>query len=97
MVVRFGIAEPAGTGFYSGLVVRALYHCGAAMITDRCAQESVFAVFQLLSIYQWAEISNRVGRKPVVLLGTVGIALSTVYLGFSKTLTSILLARALGT
>ena len=23
MVVRFGIAEPAGTGFYSGVVVRA--------------------------------------------------------------------------
>lgn len=60
-------------------------------------QESVFAIFQLMSIYQWAEISNRVGRKPVVLLGTVGIALSTVYLGFSRTLTSILFARALGT
>ena len=66
------------------------------MIADKRAQESVFAVFQLLSIYQWAEISNRVGRKPVVLLGTVAIALSTVHLGFSKTLTSILLARALG-
>ncbi|KAI5122039.1 hypothetical protein M0805_006024 [Coniferiporia weirii] len=57
--------------------------------------ESVFALSQLVSIYQWASLSDRIGRKPVVLLGTVGIALSTVLLGFSKTLIGMLIARSL--
>ncbi|KAH8117305.1 MFS general substrate transporter [Phellopilus nigrolimitatus] len=57
--------------------------------------ESVFALSQLVSIYQWASLSDRIGRRPVVFLGTIGIALSTILLGFSTTLATILISRSL--
>ncbi|THH06753.1 hypothetical protein EW145_g3866 [Phellinidium pouzarii] len=57
--------------------------------------ESIFAFSQLLTIYQWASISDRTGRKPVVLLGTIGIAFSTILLGFSRTFAGMLIARSL--
>ncbi|EJD05792.1 MFS general substrate transporter [Fomitiporia mediterranea MF3/22] len=57
--------------------------------------ESVFAFAQLLSIYHWANLSDKLGRRPIVLLGTFGIAISTIWLGFSRTLSGVLLSRAL--
>ena len=58
-------------------------------------QESVFAIFQLISIYHWAKISDVVGRRPVVLLGSVGMGLTTLLFGFSHNLTHMLITRSL--
>ncbi|KAI0781048.1 MFS general substrate transporter [Trametes elegans] len=58
--------------------------------------ESSFAVAQVVSIYQWARLSDVIGRRPVVLLGIFGIGLSTLFLGVSKTLGGVILARCLG-
>ncbi|KAL5511682.1 hypothetical protein ACEPAH_4900 [Sanghuangporus vaninii] len=57
--------------------------------------ESVFALAQLMSIYHWASLSDKVGRKPIILIGTIGIAISTMWLGFARTLAGVLLSRAL--
>ncbi|KAI0689432.1 MFS general substrate transporter [Cytidiella melzeri] len=57
--------------------------------------ESSFAVAQLLSIYQWARLSDKIGRKPVVLAGIVGIAFGTMVMGFSQSLFMVLFARSL--
>ncbi|KLO14164.1 MFS general substrate transporter [Schizopora paradoxa] len=57
--------------------------------------ESVFAFSQLISIYQWANVSDRIGRRPVVLIGTIGIAFTTILFGFSRTLATVLFSRAL--
>ncbi|KAI0341863.1 MFS general substrate transporter [Trametopsis cervina] len=57
--------------------------------------ESSFAVAQLFSIYQWARLSDKIGRKPVVLAGITGIALGTVIMGFSQSLFMVLFARSL--
>ena len=51
---------------------------------------------QLLSIYHWAKASDKYGRRPIIFAGVVGIALSSIWLGFSKTLTTVILSRALG-
>ena len=51
---------------------------------------------QLLSIYHWAKASDKYGRRPIIFAGVVGIALSSIWLGFSKTLTTVVLSRALG-
>ncbi|EGN96080.1 hypothetical protein SERLA73DRAFT_185613 [Serpula lacrymans var. lacrymans S7.3] len=58
--------------------------------------ESTFALSQLCSIYQWARVSDIIGRRPVVLLGTLGVAATTIMFGLSKTLASVLIARFLG-
>ncbi|KAF8078099.1 major facilitator superfamily domain-containing protein [Lyophyllum atratum] len=57
--------------------------------------ESSFALAQLFSIYQWARLSDAVGRRPVVLAGTLGLAITTAFLGVSRSLSQILLSRCL--
>ncbi|KAH9951314.1 MFS general substrate transporter [Amylocystis lapponica] len=57
--------------------------------------ESSFAVAQLCCIYQWARISDIVGRRPVVLVGVAGIGFATILFGLSHSLGGVLLARCL--
>ncbi|KAF8201615.1 major facilitator superfamily domain-containing protein [Pholiota molesta] len=57
--------------------------------------ESTFAFFQLCSIYQWARLSDNVGRRPVILATTFGLALATFLFGFASSLPVILLSRAI--
>ncbi|KAG2360853.1 major facilitator superfamily domain-containing protein [Suillus spraguei] len=58
--------------------------------------ESVFAISQLCSIYQWAKLSDVVGRRPVVFVGIIGLAITTLIFGLSKSLATVLVARCLG-
>ncbi|KAI6150969.1 major facilitator superfamily domain-containing protein [Pisolithus tinctorius] len=58
--------------------------------------ESTFALSQLCSIYLWAKLSDIIGRKPVILAGTLGTATTTLAFGLSKSLTGILFARCVG-
>ncbi|RDX56894.1 MFS general substrate transporter [Lentinus brumalis] len=58
--------------------------------------ESSFAVAQVISIYQWAKLSDVIGRRPIVLLGIFGIGLATLFMGVSTTLSGVLFARSLG-
>ncbi|KZP05500.1 hypothetical protein FIBSPDRAFT_350277, partial [Athelia psychrophila] len=45
--------------------------------------ESVYAVFQLVSIYHFAKMSDRIGRRPVILSGLIGVAATTFFFGLS--------------
>ena len=40
---------------------------------------------------------DKIGRKPVVLAGTIGIATATLLMGLSRSLVGVLFARSLGT
>ncbi len=44
----------------------------------------------------WGRLSDKIGRKPVLMIGLAGTALSVLIFGFSPNLTTALLARALG-
>lgn len=44
----------------------------------------------------WGGLSDRVGRKPVLLLGCVGTMFSMVMVGFAENLWVALIGRALG-
>jgi len=57
--------------------------------------ESTFAVFQMLSIYHWAKLSDVVGRRPVVLGGAIGMAIATSLFGLSRNLTAVMITRSL--
>ena len=57
---------------------------------------SAFAFAEFSSGVAWGRISDRVGRKPVLLAGLAGTALSMLVFGFAPNLPIALVGRALG-
>ncbi|WRT63301.1 uncharacterized protein IL334_000206 [Kwoniella shivajii] len=57
--------------------------------------ESVFAVAELLTVFQWGKASDHWGRKPVLLIGCAGATISSVLFGFSTTFPAMVLTRAI--
>ncbi len=57
---------------------------------------SAFAFAEFSSGVAWGRISDRIGRKPVLLTGLAGTALSMLVFGFASSLPIALLGRALG-
>ena len=57
---------------------------------------SAFALAEFSSGVIWGRLSDRIGRKPVLLAGLAGTALSMVVFGFAGSLPVALFARALG-
>ena len=57
---------------------------------------TAFAFAEFSTGVIWGRISDRIGRKPVLLLGLCGTALSMILFGFSRSLPTAIIARALG-
>lgn len=47
-------------------------------------------------VYFWGSLSDRIGRRPVLLCGLAGVAIFTSLFGLSKSLIMILVFRFLG-
>ncbi|KAF8324456.1 major facilitator superfamily domain-containing protein [Cantharellus anzutake] len=59
--------------------------------------DSCFAIAQLLTvIYQWGKWSDRLGRKPIIAVGLIGVAISSYFFGLSTSLTTALISRSIG-
>ncbi|PLB41102.1 MFS transporter [Aspergillus candidus] len=56
---------------------------------------TAFAIAQFVTNYFWGWLSDRVGRKPVILLGTILTAVAFVGWGFCRTLTQAIAVQAL--
>lgn len=57
---------------------------------------SAFAIAEFSASIFWGWLSDRVGRKPVLLTGLAGTGISMLVFGFAKSLPVALLARTLG-
>lgn len=57
---------------------------------------TAFAFAEFSTGMIWGRISDRVGRKPVLIMGLVGTSISMICFGFSTNLWSAVIARALG-
>lgn len=62
----------------------------AGMIT------SAFTFAEFSAGMFWGRMSDRVGRKPVLVMGLVGTAISMIAFGFASNLPTAMIARALG-
>lgn len=57
---------------------------------------SAFAFAEFSAGAFWGSLSDRVGRKPILLTGLAGTGLSMLVFGFAKSLPVAIIARALG-
>ncbi|KAI0022673.1 major facilitator superfamily domain-containing protein [Xylariomycetidae sp. FL0641] len=57
---------------------------------------SAFTFAEFSTGLLWGRLSDKIGRKPVLLTGLIGTALSVLIFGFAQNLTVALLARAIG-
>lgn len=57
---------------------------------------SAFALAESLTGMFWGGFSDRIGRKPVLLIGCAGTLLSLVIVGFAQSFSVALIGRALG-
>ena len=57
---------------------------------------SAFAFAEFSSGVAWGRLSDKIGRKPILLTGLAGTAISMLIFGFAPNLPVALLARALG-
>jgi len=57
---------------------------------------SAFAFAEFSAGVFWGRLSDRIGRKPVLLTGMAGTGLSMLMFGFATNLPTALVARALG-
>ncbi|KAK7044081.1 hypothetical protein VNI00_007797 [Paramarasmius palmivorus] len=57
--------------------------------------QSLFFLTQAVTVLHWSRISDRVGRKPVILTGLFGLSLSMYCFGLSKTFWGLVMSRSL--
>ncbi|KAI1339155.1 major facilitator superfamily domain-containing protein [Xylariaceae sp. FL0016] len=57
---------------------------------------SAFTLAEFSTGLLWGRVSDKIGRKPVLLTGLIGTALSVLVFGFAPNLTVALIARAIG-
>ncbi|KAI9634257.1 major facilitator superfamily domain-containing protein [Dioszegia hungarica] len=56
--------------------------------------ESIFSITQLTTVFYWGSLSDRWGRKPILIIGSIGSAISAIMFGFSKSLTMMIVTRS---
>jgi MFS family permease len=57
--------------------------------------ESLFFVGQALTVLRWARLSDRIGRKPVLVIGLSGTCISMLCFGLSTTFWGLVISRCM--
>jgi len=57
---------------------------------------SIYPLFQLLFVIVWGKLSDKCGRKPIILLGLVGFVVMNLLTGLATSLSMLYIARIIG-
>ncbi|PCH42368.1 MFS general substrate transporter [Wolfiporia cocos MD-104 SS10] len=57
--------------------------------------ESLFFMTEAMFVLQWSRVSDYIGRKPVLLTGMVGLCISMVFFGLSRTFWQLVVSRCI--
>lgn len=56
---------------------------------------SIYSITQFIFAPLWGQLSDRVGRKPVLLIGVAGYVLTFIVMGFAQSMTMLIVVRGL--
>src|SRR5699024_9710095 len=87
VMVGFGIIIPV-LPFYAEHLGASAFELGLLM--------AVYSLMQLLFGPMWGRISDRVGRKPIILIGIFGLAISFFLLAFASILCMLFVVLIIG-
>jgi len=87
VMVGFGIIIPV-LPFYAENVGATPTQLGLLM--------AVYSLMQLIFAPMWGRISDKIGRKPVIMIGIFGLSVSFFLMGFSSQLWMLFAARIIG-
>lgn len=103
--------DPSRVGFYSGLVVRCVSICApdasSSPYSGKCLcghsthlhiplGSSLWSVYSQPALRALISFLDVIGRRPVILLGFLGITVTTLVFGLSKSFAAVLIARCIG-
>jgi DHA1 family multidrug resistance protein-like MFS transporter len=57
---------------------------------------SIYPLFQLLFVILWGKLSDRYGRKPIIIVGLIGFIIMQLLTGLATSLAMLYIARILG-
>jgi len=57
---------------------------------------SIYPFFQLLFVVVWGKLSDRYGRKPIIICGLIGFVIMQLLTGLATSLTTLYIARIFG-
>ncbi|KAH7904155.1 major facilitator superfamily domain-containing protein [Hygrophoropsis aurantiaca] len=57
--------------------------------------ESIFFATEALTVMRWSRLSDRIGRKPVILIGLSGLCVSMLAFGLSRTFWTLVISRCI--
>lgn len=57
---------------------------------------SIYPLFQLLFVVLWGKLSDRYGRKPIIIIGLIGFVIMQLLTGLATSLTMLYVARIFG-
>ena len=87
VMVGFGIIIPV-LPFYAEEIGASPTQLGLLM--------AVYSLMQLLFAPIWGRVSDKIGRKPVIMIGIFGLAVSFFFMGISSALWMLFVARVIG-
>ncbi|CAD6888781.1 unnamed protein product [Tilletia controversa] len=100
IVFLIRIAEPINFVFILPFINSYVWDLGVTRDRSRVGIyagiiESLFAASQLFTVLHWASLSDRIGRRPVLIVGTLGLTLSAALFGFADSFAMAIFARCL--
>src|SRR5690606_29033349 len=55
-----------------------------------------YSIVQFIFSPMWGQISDRIGRKPVLMIGITGLAISFLFMGFAHSFAGLFIGRVMG-